>query len=153
MKKLSHITSRGKLKIVDIGNKPIQKRIVQATGEIRLQPSTLKLLKKQALPKGDALTCAQVAGIQAAKKTSELIPLCHTLNLDSVEIDFQVSNHSIRIEASTLCHGKTGAEMEALTAVAIAGLTLYDMFKAVDKKIKITNLKVLSKKKISNSKF
>ena len=138
--------------MVDIGEKPVQKRIVKAAAEIHLQSSTLKLLKKQALPKGNVLACAQVAGIQAAKKTSELIPLCHALNLDSVDIDFQINKSSIRIEASTICHSKTGAEMEALTAVSIASLTLYDMIKAVDKKMKITNLKVLSKKKISSSK-
>ena len=138
--------------MVDIGDKPIQRRIVKATGEIHLQPFTLNLLKKQALPKGNALACAQVAGIQAAKKTSTLIPLCHTLNLDAVDINFQISKNAIRIEASTICQGKTGAEMEALTAVAMASLTLYDMLKAVDKKIKITSIEVTSKKKISVTK-
>jgi cyclic pyranopterin phosphate synthase len=145
MKKLSHLTSQGKLKMVDVGAKPIQKRTAVATAELHLQPSTLRLLKKKALPKGDALTCAQIAGIQAAKKTSELIPLCHSLALNSVQIEFQLKKDRIKIFSTVYCYEKTGAEMEALTATTIAGLTLYDMAKAVDKKMKITNLRLLSK--------
>lgn len=147
MKKLSHLTTQGKLKMVDVGDKLIQKRVVKATVEIHLQTSTLKLLRKQALPKGNALACAQVAGIQAAKKTSDLIPLCHVLNLDSVDVDFKIGQNSIQIEVSTICQGKTGAEMEALMAAAVSSLTLYDMIKAVDKKMVITNLKIVSKEK------
>ncbi|MEZ5405243.1 MAG: cyclic pyranopterin monophosphate synthase MoaC [Verrucomicrobiia bacterium] len=147
MKKLSHLTSQGKLKMVDVGSKPIQKRIATATTELQLRPATIRLLKKKTLPKGDALTCAQVAGIQAAKKTSELIPLCHPLALNSVQIEFRLQKDRIQIFATVSCQEKTGAEMEALTAVAITALTLYDMTKAVDQTMKITNLRLLVKEK------
>ncbi|MBX7158187.1 MAG: cyclic pyranopterin monophosphate synthase MoaC [Verrucomicrobiae bacterium] len=147
MKKLSHLTPQGKIKMVDVGSKPIQKRIATATAELHLQPATVRLLKKKALPKGDALTCAQVAGIQAAKKTSELIPLCHLLALNSIQIEFKLQKDRLKIFAIVSCQEKTGAEMEALTAVAITALTLYDMTKAVDKTMKVTNLRLLAKEK------
>lgn len=147
MKKLSHFDETGAASMVDVGAKPPQVRKATAAGEIRCAPATIRLLKKQALPKGDVLACARIAGIMAAKKTSELIPLCHPLMLDKVGVDFVVKRDRIVITAVARLTGKTGVEMEALTAVSVAALTLYDMLKAVDKGMVIGEIRVTEKVK------
>lgn len=133
--------------MVDVGAKPPQLRHAVATGELRCSPATIRLLKKQALPKGDVLACARLAGIMAAKKTADLIPLCHPLALDKVSVDFTVKTDRILITAEARLTGKTGVEMEALTAVSVAALTLYDMMKAVDKAMVIGEVRVTAKTK------
>ena len=119
--------------MVDVGHKPEQKRTASAEGFVRCQPETIAALREQALPKGDVLTVAKIAGIQAAKRTDALIPLCHSLPLDAVEITFEIQPAAVRIVAEVSTTAKTGVEMEALTAVSVAALAIYDMCKAVDK--------------------
>jgi cyclic pyranopterin phosphate synthase len=145
--KFSHLDEQGQARMVDVGHKPDQQRRAMASGFISLQPKTLRLLKQQALPKGDVLTVAKIAGIQAAKRTSELIPLCHTLPLHSVDLTFRVKKTGVEIVATSHTTGKTGVEMEALTAVSVAALTLYDMAKAVDKMMVIGEIRLLEKHK------
>lgn len=147
MKSFSHLDDNGAASMVDVGPKDPQQRRAVATGELRCAPATLRLLKKQALPKGDVLACARVAGIMAAKRTSELIPLCHPLALEKVSVDFVVKRDRIVITAEARLTGKTGVEMEALTAVSVAALTLYDMMKAVDKKMVVADIRVTTKTK------
>jgi cyclic pyranopterin phosphate synthase len=147
MNQFSHINQDGKANMVDVGHKPDQVRIAQASGFIQLQPETLKLINENLIKKGDVLTIAEIAGIQAAKETSRLIPLCHTLILNKVEVKSAVKNNGIFIESLVKCTGKTGVEMEALTAVNIALLTIYDMCKAVDKQMIISHIKLDSKEK------
>ncbi len=147
MKKFSHLDDTGAATMVDVGAKLPQVRHAIATGELRCAPATIRLLKKKALPKGDVLACARLAGIMAAKRTSELIPLCHPLALDKVSVDFAVKRDRILITAEARLTGKTGVEMEALTAVSIAALTLYDMMKAVDKAMVIGEVRVSLKEK------
>lgn len=129
----SHLDERGQARMVDVSAKPVQQRRAIATGTLRCAPATLRLLRKNALPKGDVLAVARIAGIQAAKRTAELIPLCHPLPLQQVSVDFVVKSDRVLIEATVATAGQTGVEMEALTAVSVAALTLYDMMKAVDK--------------------
>jgi len=143
----SHLDESGEARMVDVGGKPVQVRTASAAGELRCQPQTIRLLRDQALPKGDVLAVARIAGIQAAKKTSELIPLCHALSLDQVTVDFEVLDDHIKISATARTSAKTGVEMEALTAVSIAALTLYDMMKAVDKTMRIGGVEVTEKSK------
>ena len=133
--------------MVDVGNKPDQMRIAKASGFIQLQPETLKLINENLIKKGDVLTIAEIAGIQAAKETSRLIPLCHTLMLTKVEINTTVKANGILVNSMVKCTGKTGVEMEALTAVNIALLTIYDMCKAVDKQMILSDIKLDSKEK------
>lgn len=133
--------------MVDVGAKPPMHRVAIAESFIRLSPSTIKLLKKKALPKGDVLTTAQVAGILGAKDTARLIPLCHSLPLDKVSVEFEVTSKGVRITGEARTTSKTGVEMEALTAVSVAALVIYDMCKAVDKKMIISNTRLLSKTK------
>lgn len=147
-KTLSHLDSTGSARMVDVGSKPVQKRTASASATIHCHPATIRLLKKAALPKGDVLATARIAGIQAAKQTATLIPLCHTLLIDSVTVEFSVKTASVGILATVSIHGKTGVEMEALTAASVAALTLYDMMKAVDTGMHITDLRVLTKTKI-----
>ena len=147
MSKLSHINKDGKANMVDVGNKPDQMRIAKASGFIQLQPETLKLINENLIKKGDVLTIAEIAGIQAAKETSRLIPLCHTLMLTKVEINTTVKANGILVNSMVKCTGKTGVEMEALTAVNIALLTIYDMCKAVDKQMILSDIKLDSKEK------
>ncbi|HEX3798620.1 MAG TPA: cyclic pyranopterin monophosphate synthase MoaC [Verrucomicrobiae bacterium] len=149
MKPLTHLTPRGEARMVDVSTKPIVLRHAIATGEIRLQPATLKQIQSHAIAKGNVLATARLAGILAAKKTGELIPLCHPLPINHCEVDFEFpkSNDRILITASAKIAAQTGVEMEALTAVSIAALTIYDMCKAVDKKMRITNIRLLSKTK------
>jgi cyclic pyranopterin phosphate synthase len=143
----SHLDASGAARMVDVGAKPIQQRAATATGELLCQPATLDLLRAQALPKGDVLAAARLAGILAAKRTDELIPLCHGLPLDSISINFTVLADRIQISATARVSAKTGVEMEALVAVTIAGLTLYDMMKAVDKTMTLTAVRVTEKLK------
>ncbi|HAG15988.1 MAG TPA: cyclic pyranopterin monophosphate synthase MoaC [Bacteroidales bacterium] len=145
--KLSHINKEGKANMIDVANKADQMRTARAQGFIRLQKDTLLLIRENALKKGDVLTTAEIAGIQGAKKTSELIPLCHPLMITKLEVKTELLEGGIRVESYAKCIGKTGIEMEALTAVNIALLTIYDMCKAVDKQMKMENIELLEKKK------
>ena len=133
----SHLDADGTARMVDVSSKPISTRVAVASGEIRLQSETLALIESNQIGKGNVLATARIAGIQAAKKTAELIPLCHTLALDFVGIDFVVQETGIGIRCEVRTVGRTGAEMEALTGVATAALTIYDMCKAVDKRMVI----------------
>jgi cyclic pyranopterin phosphate synthase len=144
---LSHLDKTGQARMVDVSRKKNVKRTAVAHGTIVLAPATVRLLKNNLLKKGDALACARVAGIMAAKKTSELIPLCHGIAVDHVSIDFEVGKAGIGITATAACVDKTGIEMEALTAVAIAALTIYDMCKAVDKNMSIGEVRLIEKRK------
>jgi len=148
MQKLSHTDSSGKANMVDVGHKPQQTRIAKASGKIILQKETLSLIKENEIKKGDVLTLAEVAGIQAAKQNSQLIPLCHPLLLTKVEVKCTIVKDGVKAESMVKCIGQTGVEMEALTAVSIALLTVYDMCKAVDKVMVISDIKLLSKEKI-----
>ena len=133
--------------MVNVGAKPVQRRRAVAIGKLVCQPATIRALKRKALPKGDVLTVAQIAGIQAVKRTPELIPLCHPLALCHVAVSFRVKTCSIEVECEAETASQTGVEMEALTGVSVAALTLYDMCKAVDKTMRIEGLRVLEKTK------
>ena len=137
MSDLSHVDDSGKARMVDVGHKPPQRRRAVATGRIEMAPATTDRIRENEIAKGDVLTVAQIAGIQAAKRTAELIPLCHSLPLDCVSVDLQVVEASVTARAEAQCVGRTGVEMEALTAVSVALLTVYDMCKAVDKAMRI----------------
>jgi cyclic pyranopterin monophosphate synthase len=147
MPKLSHTDASGKANMVDVGDKPQQMRIAKASGNIAMQPATLKLVKENLIKKGDVLTIAEIAGIQAAKQTPLLIPLCHTLLLTKVEVKCTLTKTGIKAESMVKCTGQTGVEMEALTAVSAALLTVYDMCKAVDKTMVISEVRLISKEK------
>ena len=147
MNKLSHIDNKGKANMVDVGHKPQQMRIAQASGFIELQAETVKLIRENLIKKGDVITIAEIAGIQAAKETSRLIPLCHPLQLSKVDVKAEVTDSGVRVNSLTKCIGQTGVEMEALTAVNIALLTIYDMCKAVDKQMRIRDIKLDMKEK------
>ena len=134
--------------MVDVGFKVSQLRRAVATGEIRCAPATIKLLRQGKTPKGDVLAVARIAGIQAAKQTAALIPLCHPLPLSSVHLELIPKPDRILITAEVRVHARTGVEMEALTAVSVAALTLYDMLKAVDRKMVIQNIRLIAKEKI-----
>ncbi len=149
MKKLTHIDARGEASMVDVSAKPVMFREAVASGEVRLHKATLKLIESQTIAKGNVFAAARLAGILAAKKTGELIPLCHPLPLTHCEVNFTIpkTQDRIIITASAKIAAQTGIEMEALTAVSVAGLTIYDMCKAVDKKMRLTNVRVVSKRK------
>jgi len=144
---LSHVDEKGQARMVDVTDKQPTSRQAIAAGEVWMQPETLALIQQGGLPKGDVLTVARVAGIMAAKRTHELIPLCHPLPISAVQVDFEIDQeHSlVRIVAQVRCHGVTGVEMEALTAVSVAALTIYDMAKAVDRRMRIHNIRLLRK--------
>lgn len=146
---LSHVDDEGRARMVDVSPKPEEIRIATATGFIRLQPETIQLVQEQTLKKGDVITVAEIAGIQAAKSVPQLIPLCHTLMLTKVEVHAILESNGIRVNSLVKCVGKTGVEMEALTAVSVALLTIYDMCKAVDKNMIIENIHLTSKTKAS----
>ncbi|MEO8559029.1 MAG: cyclic pyranopterin monophosphate synthase MoaC [Rhodospirillales bacterium] len=143
-KSLTHIDAAGNARMVDVGAKDVTQRIAVATGRVSMDAATLKLVEQRAAKKGDVLAVAQLAGIMAAKKTSELIPLCHPLALDSVQVELVVDRKlpGIRITATCKISGRTGVEMEALTAVSVAALTVYDMLKAVDRGMVISDVKL-----------
>ncbi|MCD6008934.1 MAG: cyclic pyranopterin monophosphate synthase MoaC [Pseudomonadota bacterium] len=144
---LTHINARGEAHMVDVGDKQTTRREALASGRIRMQPATLALLAEGGLPKGDVLATARIAGIQAAKRTHELIPLCHLLALSKVTVDFELDEAGRCVNVTALCRlsGQTGVEMEALTAVSVACLTLYDMCKAVDKTLEIGEIRLQAK--------
>ena len=143
----SHLDDTGTARMVDVGHKPIQRRVACAEAIIRCSIATIDALKKQALPKGDVLAVARIAGIQAAKRCDELIPLCHSLPLDSLEVEFEIGDAFVRIRTTANTTAKTGVEMEALTAASVAALTIYDMCKAVDKGMTIGDIRVTEKRK------
>jgi len=149
MNRLTHVDAKGEARMVDVTGKHVQLREAVAQGEIRLQKSTLELIQSDKIAKGNVLATARIAGIQAAKRTGELIPLCHPLPITHCEVKFDIpgSGDRITITASAKIAAQTGVEMEALTAVAVAALTIYDMCKAVDKEMRISEIRVLSKKK------
>jgi cyclic pyranopterin phosphate synthase len=146
-KRLTHVDESGKARMVDISAKTPTLRIAIAKGEIVLSPSTLKLVADGQMKKGDVLTVAQLAGIMAAKKTSELIPLCHPISINQIVVDLDIDNNlpGILVKAEIRTFDRTGAEMEALTAVSVASLTIYDMIKAVQKDARIMNIRLVEK--------
>ncbi len=143
--KLTHLDRSGNARMVDVGHKPITAREAVAEGFITLRPATIDAIAAGNVPKGDVFAAARIAGIMAAKKCGELIPLCHPLAIESVEVAFDVQGDRVRIEATTRITGKTGVEMEALTAVSVAALTIYDMCKAVDKDMTIDRIQLVHK--------
>ena len=147
MSELSHVNDKGEANMVDVSEKPDQTRVAKALGFIELSREALKQVNANTLKKGDVLATARIAGIMGAKQTSSLIPLCHPLQLSKVEVDFEVKNNGIEASAMSKCIGKTGVEMEALTAVNVALLTIYDMCKAVDKNMVMREIKLISKTK------
>ncbi len=146
--KLSHIDETGQAQMVDVGQKPVTERVAVARGEVVMQPETLALIAAGNLKKGDVYTVAQLAGVMAAKKTSELIPLCHPLPINQtlVELEPNAELPGVEITATVRTTGKTGVEMEALTAVSVAALTVYDMAKAVEKTMRIANIRLVEKR-------
>lgn len=143
---LTHFDSSGASRMVNVGDKEITERFARTQAFVSMQPSTLKLIQDRQLAKGDVLEVARLAGIMATKQTQNLIPLCHSLGLDSASIDYEfVDDRRVRIEARVSNHGRTGVEMEAMTAVSIAALTIYDMCKAVDRWMSIGPLELLEK--------
>ena len=149
MKQLSHVDAQGRARMVDVSAKPAMHREAVARGEIRLQKATLKLVQSRAVAKGNVLAAARLAGILAAKRTGDLIPLCHPLPLNHCQVNFEFpkTRDRIVIIASAKIAAQTGVEMEALTAVSIAALTIYDMCKAVDKQMRVTDIHLVSKTK------
>lgn len=146
MKQLSHVDNYGNACMVDVTDKPATSRMAMAQGYVRMQPETLRMIHSGEHPKGDVLAVARLAGIQAAKQTHSLIPLCHPLMLSSVQLNISsCGDRSLRIDATCRVTGSTGVEMEALTAVAVAALALYDMCKAVDRSMLIDNIRLLEK--------
>ena len=145
--RLTHLDEQGNARMVDVSAKARVRRTARAEGRILLQPETIRQLREGLLRKGDAFAVARVAGIAAAKRTSELIPLCHNIRIDQVEVDLALQEDGVRIQASAVCTESTGIEMEALTAVSVAALTLYDMCKAVDREMKIVDIRLVEKTK------
>ncbi len=143
----SHLDSEGRARMVDVSAKDVVRRTAIARGEILLNPETVKAITDRKLPKGDVLTIAMVAGINAAKQNGNIIPLCHPVILDNVEITFKIRDDRIIIESTAICAGRTGVEMEALSAVSGAALGIYDMCKAVDKKMTISDIRLVKKRK------
>ncbi len=146
-KQFSHLNAEGGASMVNVGAKPVQRRRAVAGARLVCQAATIRALKRRALPKGDVLTVAQIAGIQAAKRTCDLIPLCHPLALCHVEVTFRVRRDAVEVECVVETASQTGVEMEALTGASVAALTLYDMCKAVDKTMQIDSVRVLEKTK------
>lgn len=144
---LSHLDEQGQARMVDVSSKERVRRTARAEGMVRMQAETLRLLRGGLMKKGDAFAVARVAGIAAAKRTSELIPLCHNIRIDQVGVELFLVEGGVRIEASAVCTESTGIEMEALTAVSVAALTLYDMCKAADKEMRISDIHLVEKTK------
>jgi cyclic pyranopterin phosphate synthase len=147
MKELTHIDDQGRPKMVDVSSKPDTQRQAIAKGTVSMKPATLALIKQGKTKKGEVLVTARLAGIMAAKKTPELIPLCHPILIDEVKVEFKLDekNSAIEITSTAKSTGKTGVEMEALTAAAVAALTIYDMVKGVDRGMKIANIRLVEK--------
>ncbi len=148
MSKLSHVDNEGRARMVDVGEKPNQTRTAVASGFIVLQPDTVAQVRDNENKKGDVLTVAEIAGIQAAKGTSDLIPLCHPLQLTKVKVHAELMDDGVKLTSTVRCIGQTGVEMEALTATSVALLTIYDMCKAVDKQMVIRSIQLLNKTKV-----
>jgi len=146
-KKLTHLDSSGRARMVNVSQKPVTQREAVAKGLVRMQPATLQMLRQGQAAKGDVLAVAQVAGIMAAKQTSQIIPLCHPISIDEVRIEFSLfeAESAVEITATTFSTGKTGVEMEALTAVAVSALTIYDMLKAVDRGMRLEAIRLVKK--------
>lgn len=147
MKRLTHVAGDGRAQMVDVSRKPLSARTAVATGKIRLQPETVDLISENRIAKGDVFATARIAGIQAAKQTPQLIPLCHTLPLSDVKIDIVTSNEGAEVKCAARTVAQTGVEMEALTGVSVALLTIYDMCKAVDKEMCISDIQLIDKSK------
>ena len=147
MEKLTHIDEQGRANMVDVGGKFMQRRQAIATGTISLSERARGLIGKNQIKKGDAMTVAKIAGIQAAKQTANLIPLCHPLQIDKIEVDLNLTEQGLTAQSVVRCVGRTGVEMEALTAVSVALLTVYDMCKAIDKEMEISGIHLLCKVK------
>lgn len=145
MSDFSHLDESGRARMVDVGGKDVTRREATAAAEVRASPATLRAIRERSGPKGDVLATARLAGIMAAKRTADLIPLCHTLPLDGVEVDFSVGEDHVSIRATVRNQGRTGVEMEAMTAVSVAALTLYDMCKAIDRGMVIERVRLLAK--------
>jgi cyclic pyranopterin monophosphate synthase len=146
-RKFSHLDAGGSARMVNVGAKPVQRRRAVAAAVLICEPATIRALKRRALPKGDVLTVAQVAGIQAAKRAADLIPLCHPLPLGHVEVRFRVRRDRIEVECAAETAAQTGVEMEALTGASVAALALYDMCKAVDRGMRIAEVRLVEKTK------
>ena len=144
---MTHVDEEGRVRMVDVGGKPDTERVAVAKGEVSMRPETLRLIAEKGVPKGDVLAVAQVAGTMAAKRTPDLIPLCHPLLLTQVDVKLDIDEEASRIEitATVRSRGKTGVEMEALTAVSVAALTIYDMAKAVERTMRIGNIRLVRK--------
>ena len=144
MARLTHIDDKGAAKMVDVSEKAVTERVATASGRVTMAPATLKLIKQGEMKKGDVLSVARLAGIMAAKRTHELIPLCHPLALNKIDVDLKLKSRppSVEITSTVKVSGKTGVEMEALTAVSVAALTIYDMCKAVDRDMEIGEIKL-----------
>jgi cyclic pyranopterin monophosphate synthase len=145
MTRLTHVDEAGNARMVEVGDKAVTRRSATAEGFVRMLPETLALVTERRAKKGDVLAVAQIAGIQAAKRTGELIPLCHPLPLDGIDVTLAPVDDGVRIEATVRCTGRTGVEMEALTAVSVAALTVYDMLKAAEKGMRIEGVRLLHK--------
>lgn len=149
MSDFSHINNEGKANMVDVSHKPAQSRTARAEGFIELQSETVQKIKENLMKKGDVLTVAEIAGIQGAKQTSSLIPLCHPLPISKIEVKTELTEAGVIVKSFAKCIGQTGIEMEALTAVSVALLTIYDMCKAIDKSMVIRNIKLIEKTKFN----
>ena len=147
MERLSHIAEDGSARMVDVSAKPVSARVAVAAVRIVLKPETIELVSANKIAKGNVFATARIAGVQAAKKTSELIPLCHGLNLSHVEIEIAAADDAVEVKCTARTAAQTGVEMEALTGVSVALLTIYDMCKAVDKEMQITDVRLVSKTK------
>jgi cyclic pyranopterin phosphate synthase len=145
--RLTHVDESGAARMVDVSGKPLSRRIARAKGRIELASATVKLIRENALAKGDALAVARIAGIIAAKKTSEIVPLCHNIFIEKIDVALEVEESGISIEALAVCSEKTGVEMEALTAVSAAALAIWDMCKAVDSNMRIEGIHLVEKTK------
>ncbi len=147
-KRLSHLDEEGKAVMVDVGDKAVTQRSARAAGKVQMRAATLRLIREGDIKKGDVLAVARIAGIMAAKRTAELIPLCHPLPLDRIALDLQINeaDSAVDIMATVESRGKTGVEMEALTAVSAAALTIYDMAKAADRGMRISDIRLLEKR-------
>ncbi len=145
-RRLSHVDPRGRVTMVDVGAKPETDREAVAAGEIRVNPSALRAVRRGAVKKGDPLQAARLAGIMAAKRTADMIPLCHTLALSHVGVEIEPAAWGYRLTATVRTRGRTGVEMEALTAVTVAALTIYDMLKALDRGMTISRIRVIEKR-------
>lgn len=147
-KQLTHLDDQGRADMVDVGGKPVTERVARAGGKVKMQPATLRLIREGNIKKGDVLNIARIAGVMAAKRAADLIPLCHPLPLEKIGLDLTINeaDSAIEIRANVKTSGVTGVEMEALTAVSIAALTIYDMAKAVDRDMRVSDIRLLEKR-------